>query len=659
MINIDVLTRMSVTIGYGNNEFTMERGSFKYKANIAWKRKLKFHGIKDVVGNDNDKVISFYEPKTGGLFEFKAIFRESKIQLRLISEVDASKVNRYWITFDTTENEHYYGCGETFSEFDLQGQKVRIWTAEHQNAKRISKKIIREKLTGKHPNSVSAFSKYESYYVQPTFVSSERYYVHVNTTSYMEFDFSKRGKITLYIQDIPDVITESANSFTELSYKLSNLLGRQRKLPNWLYEGVILASQEGVESIEKKIEIASKFDLPVVGFWSQDWCGCRRTGFGYQVMWNWEYDSELYPDLPDKIKEWKSKGIRMLGYINPFMALEKDLYKYAAAHRYCVKDKVGQDYLVTITTFPAAMIDLTNPEAYEWYKEIIKKNLIGIGLSGWMADFGEYLPTDCVLFDGSDPGKRHNEWPALWAKLNYEAIEESGFAAKDEIFFFTRAGFTETIRYSPMMWNGDQHVDFSVDDGMPSVIPATLSLSMSGFGITHSDVGGYTTIMHMTRNRELMLRWEEMNAFSPLMRFHEGNQPSRNVQFDVDDEAIEHLQKFTRIHIGLSDYLKNCVMDTYSRGIPVMRPLFYHYDEEWAYREKTEYLLGQDILVAPVLAEKKTSREVRLPNEKWIHIFSGVEYDGGVYTVEAPIGMPPVFVRKSSSYVEAILNLVK
>ena len=57
-------------------------------------------------------------------------------------------------------------------------------------------------------------------------------------------------------------------------------------------------------------------------------------------------------------------------------------------------------------------------------------------------------------------------------------------------------------------------MDWSVDDGMPSVIPATLSLAMSGYGLTHSDVGGYTTIMHMTRGRELLMRWEEMNVFS-------------------------------------------------------------------------------------------------------------------------------------------------
>ena len=64
------------------------------------------------------------------------------------------------------------------------------------------------------------------------------------------------------------------------------------------------------------------------------------------------------------------------------------------------------------------MVYLTNPEAYEWIKSVIKKNMIDFGLDGWMADFGEYLPTDCVLFSGEDAEKVHNSWPARWAKVN-------------------------------------------------------------------------------------------------------------------------------------------------------------------------------------------------------------------------------------------------
>ena len=303
---------------------------------------------------------------------------------------------------------------------------------------------------------------------------------------------------------------------------------------------------------------------------------------------------------------------------------------------------------------------ITNPEAYDWYKRIIRDNMIGLGLGGWMADFGEYLPVDCVLYSGEDPEKVHNNWPAIWARMNREVIEECG--KEDEVFFFTRAGHTGTVSASAMMWTGDQHVDWSVDDGLPSVIPATLSLAMSGFGITHSDVGGYTTVMQMTRKKELLLRWEEMNVFSPLYRFHEGNQPSRNVQFDDDEELLSQLVRTSRMHAALKPYLQKLVRECVTTGHPVMRPLFYHYDERQAYTDKTEYLLGRDVLVAPILKEGTASRTVYLPKDEaeWVHVFTGKTYEGGHHpTIEAPVGQPPVFVRKGCEDEELILQAVK
>ena len=88
-----------------------------------------------------------------------------------------------------------------------------------------------------------------------------------------------------------------------------------------------------------------------------------------------------------------------------------------------------------------------------------------------------------------------------------------------------------------------------------------------------------------------------------------------------------------------------------------MRPLFYHYDEKDAYTEKTEYLLGRDILVAPVLKEKAVSRDVYLPDDTWIHLFTKKEYKGGRYKVEGKVGMPPVFVRKNAELFEKLIEV--
>ncbi|WP_081644867.1 alpha-glucosidase [Butyrivibrio sp. AE2015] len=650
-INQKSFEQLELQVGSGTNDFKMSRGSFKYRQHIDQKIKL------DHVSSDTSENVT--------TIKFKAAHSDITVKAQIttldngITKLsflgDTGKFNRFWIRLKSNESEHIYGCGETYSKFDLKGEKVRIFVAEHQNANRIGKKIIKEKIFGKHPEKTLSFDKYESYYAQPTFVSSEKYFIHVDVSAYSEFDFRKKDHITLYTQETPVIYYYKAQSFEELSGKLSELLGHQRTLPSWVYKGAILAIQEGTEKIDEKIKKVEDKGGKVCGIWSQDWCGCRRTGFGYQVMWNWQWDKDLYHNLDIKIKEWKQKGIRFLGYINPFIALEGELYKTASKEGFCVKAKDGSDYLVTITTFPAAMVDFTNPKAYDWYKSLIKENMIGLGMGGWMADFGEYLPLDCVLFSGEDPQKLHNRWPSIWAQMNKEAIKECGVS--DDVFFFTRAGHTGTISASAMMWTGDQHVDWSVDDGIASVIPATLSLAMSGYGLTHSDVGGYTTIMHMTRSKELLLRWEEMNVFSPLFRSHEGNQPSRNVQFDGDDELLEQLSRSSRLHERLAFYIKECVEENAARALPVMRPLFYHYDEKDAYTEKTEYLLGRDILVAPVLKENSESRNVYLPDDTWIHLFSKKEYKGGNYEIEGKVGMPPVFVRKNAEQFEKLIEV--
>lgn len=648
---------MEVSIGSGENQFSMSRGSFKYKQKISGKRKLT---LQNQEKTEEGYLLTYVDPKGSSakeqVHQFAVTQQGSQIRLAYVGE-EKPGVNRYWLTFVTNPKEHIYGCGETYSELDLKGQNVRIWVAEHQNTGRISKKIIKEKLLGKHPDKKLSFDKYESYYAQPTFVSSDKYYVHCDINAYSEFDFTDAGKITLYFQEPPVIITDSGQDFAEVSRKLTGLLGRQKALPDWLYDGVILGIQEGTDVVDAKIKKAKEAGVPVVGVWCQDWSGCRRTGFGYQVMWNWEWDQELYPGLDKKIAEWKEEGVRFLGYINPFIAIEKDLYAYASEHGYCVQDREGNDYLVTITTFPAAMVDFTNPEAYEWYKGLIKENMIGLGMGGWMADFGEYLPIDAVLYSGEDPAIIHNQWPAIWAKMNQEAVAECG--KEGQVFFFTRAGHTGTIAHSHMMWTGDQHVDWSIDDGLPAVIPATLSLAMSGYGIAHSDVGGYTTIMHMRRSKELLLRWEEMNVFSPLFRTHEGNQPVNNVQFDDDEELLAQLAKCGRMHVALKDYLKGLVAEEISDGTPVMRPLFYHYDEAEAYTEKTEYLSGRDLLVAPVYEEGAKSRTIYLPSDGWVNIFDGKEYAGGHMIMEAPIGKPPVFVRKDSKDYEALMQVAQ
>ena len=622
-------------VANGQCKYEMNRGSFS---------------ISDRVSSPVPLTVTAFQV----LSDTVAVLRLSHGEMRLILADDTVQYvpsgldgyNRMWVRIPATADEHVYGAGETFSEFDLRGNKFNVWVAEHQNMKVITKKLMRISMGDKDSTKKMRFSKYETYYAQPTFLSSRKYFFHSETTARSVFDFTASNCHVIETDSVSPFYIGFGDTFEALVSSLTALIGRQPELPDWVYDGYILGIQGGTDIMMEKVHKALDAGIRVNGVWIQDWEGRRITAAGKQLMWNWEHDEALYPELPEKIKELNAMGIKVLGYCNPFLAIEKPLYQIAHDNGYCVKDRNGNDYLVTITTFPAAMVDLTNPAAWEWLKGIIKTNMVDFGLSGWMADFGEYLPTDCVLYSGENAELVHNTWPARWAKLNREVLEENGKLG--EIMFFTRSGFTGTAKYSTMMWNGDNHVDFSLDNGLPSVIPAMLSLTCSGFGLSHSDVGGYTTFMMLCRSRELYMRWCEMNAFSPVMRGHEGINPDINVQLDHDDEVLAAGALASRVHLALKPYLKAAVKYNAETGVGVVRPLFFYYDEEEAYKESYEYLLGRDILVAPVIRPGVQARVVYLPEDEWIHIETGKRYRGGYVHVASPIGQPPVFVRASA-----------
>ena len=245
----------------------------------------------------------------------------------------------------------------------------------------------------------------------------------------------------------------------------------------------------------------------------------------------------------------------------------------------------------------------------------------------------------------------------LWAKCNREAVEEAGKLG--DCVFFMRAGAAGSQRYSTLHWAGDQNVDWSEDDGLPSVITAALSLGLSGLGLETCDIGGYTTLFYLHRDAELLLRWTEFAAFTPVMRTHEGNRPASNVQLYDSPELIAAAARLTGLHNALLPYMKHCVEENSRLGLPVMRPLFFaEPGAARAYeRGLYSYLLGGDVLVAPVVEPGAESRTLWLPQGEWVHLWTGARYGGGDVTVPAPLGQPPVFYRPDSAFAPLFAGL--
>ncbi|SIQ87781.1 alpha-glucosidase [Rhizobium sp. RU35A] len=563
----------------------------------------------------------------------------------LTQALDAS-INRLWIRIVAESDEHVWGGGEQMSYFDMRGRRFPLWTSEPGVGRDKSTEItFKSDVTGK-----AGGDYYNTNYPQPTYISSRRYALHVETTAYSVFDFRRGGFHEIEVWAVPQRLEVfAASTFVDLVGQLSGRFGRQPQLPEWVYGGAILGLKDGENSLVR-MEKMRAAGVKVSGLWCEDWVGLRHTSFGARLFWDWQANETRYPNLRQKISELKAEGVRFLGYVNPYLCVDGPLYPIADAKGYFAKDEHGKTALVDFGEFDCGVVDFTNPQAADWFaEEVIGKNMLDYGLSGWMADFGEYLPIDVKLANGIDAKLMHNAWPTLWAEVNARAVASRGQTG--DALFFMRAGFTGVQAHCPLLWGGDQSVDFSRHDGLVTVICGALSSGLLGNAYHHSDIGGYTSLFGNVRTGELIMRWAEMAAFTAVMRSHEGNRPRDNLQIDQDETVLAHFARMTTIYVHLAPYLKTLSAEAARTGLPVQRPLFLHHEEDRdTYAIQDAYLYGRDLLVAPVWQAGESERTVYLPKgETWVHVWSGAAFDGGqTVTVAAPLGEPPVFARKGA-----------
>ncbi len=567
------------------------------------------------------------------------------------------RFNRLRFSFLAEDDEHIFGGGEQFTHLDIRGRRLPM-LSEEQGVGRGAQPIT----AGANITAGAGGSDVTTYAPIPFFFTSAYRSFDSTQYAYQLWSFKGNAYSVEIWEGALELTFNTASSFAALITAYTARTGRMSPLPDWAF-GTILGVQGGKDKVEQVLASALAAGNPVTAIWIQDWVGRRLTGFGSQLWWRWLPDEKAYPDFVRWVASLKARGVRVLGYTNPFLADEGPIFAEAKQKGYLVRNAQNQPYKIRTVGFPAYLVDLSNAEARTFLKNIIRKNILQTGMAGYMADFGEWLPWDAVMSTGERGAAWHNRYAVEWARLNRETIREAGL--ERQIVFFSRSGHVGSAAHSTLFWAGDQLVTFDEFDGLASAITGMLSGGVSGLTLNHSDIGGYTTINNPLKNyhrsRELLLRWAEMAVFTPFFRNHEGNRPEKNYQVYNDERITREFAALGRVHLRLAPYLKQLMAEAAKTGLPLMRPLFLHYPADpITFGLRHQFMLGRDLIVAPVITEGATHGRVYLPAGGWIESSTGAMIrSAGWHEFSAPLGEVVAFVRADSADADALLGIIK
>ncbi len=592
--------------------------------------------------------------------------------LRFEVSLDEGNADCIFVQSRAEAAEHFFGMGEQFTHdtLDLKGRVIPV-IVQAGGIGRGEEKVspVAEALS---PGASG--SEESTYYPVPHYITSESRSLFLEGDGVSVFDFSQEGLVEVrgYERSLTGRVVHGTGPL-ELVERFTEYSGRMSPLPEWTGSGAIVAlARDLPESLAIVSELAAH-GVKIAGVWNQGWCGKVQTIVGEQVLWNWARNEEANPGWSAFVDAVEDEvGARILCYVNPMfrdppedVAVERDLFDEGIAGGYFVRNGAGEVYLQPVTAFDVALLDLSSEAARSWMKDVIRTEMVEkAGCSGWMADFGEALPMDAVMASGETGAQWHNRYPVEWARLNREALQEAGL--EGEALVFHRSGFTTSPSQALLVWEGDQLTTWDRFDGIESALHGLISGGFSGIALNHSDVGGYTSLpllgKEYLRNEELLLRWAEMNAFGPVLRTHEGNAPGMSMQVYGSESAMDGFARMTQLYAALASYRQGLFEEAHARGWPMVRHLAMHYpDDEESWAVNDEFLLGAELLVAPMLepcADQACQRAVYLPPGPWTHVWTGEQLgaagEGEWVSVPAPLGEPAVFVKTGSRSEESV-----
>lgn len=447
------------------------------------------------------------------------------------------------------------------------------------------------------------------------------------------------GQIQYYF--IPgENIKEVVKNYTALT-------GRMEMPPLWSlgYQQCRFSyfSQEEVRELVKTFE---EKDIPLdVVYLDIDYMD------GFRVM---TFKTPNFDDAAGLISDLKEKGIRTITIIDPGVKVDEEypVFKRGKEGNHFTKKLDGEIFIGAVWPGDSAFPDFSNNDCREWWKSELKKFISEHGMDGIWNDMNE----PCVFnndhktmlescLHNSDNGviehkEFHNRYGFEMSRCSKEAQEE--LHPNEREFSMTRATYAGGQRYSSV-WTGD---NMSLWSQMRMSISMNANLGISGFSFVGNDVSGFG----LDSSEELFIRWMEMGPFIPIFRNHSNMYTRRQEPWAFGPRAEKIAKKSIELRYELLPYIYDLYYISHKEGLPIFRPMIMEYEKDMNLLNiREQFMLGENMLVAPVLYEGERSKTIYLPKGIWFNYFTMEKLQGGKwYKLPCELDEILVFVKEGS-----------
>jgi alpha-glucosidase (family GH31 glycosyl hydrolase) len=382
----------------------------------------------------------------------------------------------------------------------------------------------------------------------------------------------------------------------------------------------------------------------------------------WETQYNtWRFNSRQFPDAEGLVRSMRDDGVRTVVWVTPWVNLESGdgqrppdgesermhrepapNYEEGAREGHFVRDARGDPHVGRWWMGTGSVVDFTSEAASAWWRELARP-VFELGVEGVKADDGEgyYFPPEARFADGRTGAEAAWDYGALYRRVTQEALEE---VHPGPGVVFGRSGWSGQ-QAKGFLWGGDQASDFW---SLRTLLASLLTAAASGFSNLSHDVGGYLGRRLSERcDPELLVRWAQLGALTPLMQAHGRFQQEA---WTYGPETLDRYREAVVLHERLVPYIRAAAGTAARTGMPAMRPLcLVDPGDPEGWRLADSYFLGPALWVAPVVTEGARERTAYLPRGEWIDWWSGERLAGGRWIeTEASLDRVPLWVRAGS-----------